>query len=181
MDIEAEGELFYEQFDACCKLAKATQVVTLCVPSSELGTPFNEEVERLKELVRIADAQGVRVALRSEHGCLSGDPDTVQVICNHINGLGLAYDPSQYIFGGNGSLDHDKLLKYVYHVYLRDTTVKELQVRVGQGVVDYGKLIGQLTKLNYNRALCVQITPQNGVDHEAELRKLRLLLESLLI
>ena len=38
----------YRQFAACCKLAKATKVVTLTVRSAELGTPFNAEVERLR-------------------------------------------------------------------------------------------------------------------------------------
>ena len=45
VDIDAEGDLYYEQFSACCKLAKATKVVTLTVPSGELGTPFNAEIE----------------------------------------------------------------------------------------------------------------------------------------
>lgn len=181
VDISAEGDEYYRQFEACCKLAKASQVITLVVPSAELGTPFNEEVERFKELVKIADAQGVRVAMKSQHGRLSGDPDTVQVVCNHIDGLGLAYDPSQYIYQCDRRLDHEKLLNYAIHVYLRDTTAQELQVQVGQGVIEYGKLVAQLTKLNYKRALCVQIVPQPGIDHFAELRKLRLLLESLLI
>ncbi len=180
-DSKAKGQEFFDQFEACCKLAKATRVVTIVVPSSELGTPFNEEVERFKDMVAIATTQGVRVCMRSEYNCLSGDPDTVKVICDHINGLGLAYDPSQYIYQGTGKIEHEKLLKYAHHIYLRDTTTTTLQVQVGQGVVDYGKLINLLTKLSYNRALCIQITPQEGVDHLAEIRKLRLLLESQLV
>jgi hypothetical protein len=34
--------------------------------------------------------------------------------------------------------------------------------------------------VNYNRALCVDIREMPDVDHAAELRKMRLLLESLL-
>src|SRR6187549_4019953 len=45
LGITAEGETYYEQFAACCKLAKAVKVVTMVVPSAELGTPFNAEVE----------------------------------------------------------------------------------------------------------------------------------------
>ena len=56
LDIAAEGDAYYEQFHACCRLAKATKVVCLCVPSSEIGTPFNGEVERLRELVRVDPA-----------------------------------------------------------------------------------------------------------------------------
>jgi hypothetical protein len=63
---------------------------------------------------------------------------------------------------------------------LRDTSKKQLQVRVGQGEVEYGRLISQLRKFKYKRALCVNITEMPEVDHPGELRKLRLLLESLI-
>jgi len=72
------------------------------------------------------------------------------------------------------------VMKYVYHVRLRDSTREKLQVRVGQGDVEYGRLVNQLNKYHYNRALCVDIAPLPEVDQLAELRKMRLLLESLL-
>ena len=53
-----------EQFAACCKLAKATKVVTITVRSAELGTPFNAEVERLRRDGRPSrPLEGVRVGL----------------------------------------------------------------------------------------------------------------------
>jgi sugar phosphate isomerase/epimerase len=72
------------------------------------------------------------------------------------------------------------VIKYVQHVQLRDSTKDKFQVRVGQGEVDYGKLIGQLEKVGYDRALAVHMTPIEGFDHRAEMRKLRLLMDSLL-
>ena len=174
-------EEYFDQFAAVCELAKLTKVVTITVPSSQLGTPFNEEVERLKRLVSIAESHGVRVGMQSEVGCLTEDPDTVSVICDHVTGLGLSFDPSHYIYQRQGRRDPDKLLKYIQHVYLRDTTADQLQVRVGQGEVDYGKLVGQLSKLGYRRGLCVDIRPDSEIEHMAEMRKMRLLLESLLI
>lgn len=181
VDISAEGDAYYEQFEAICKLAKATKVVTLTVPSGPLGTPFNEEVERMKSLVKIAQTQGVRVGMLSTTGHVSEDPDTVCVICDHVKGLSLSLDPSHYVFGRDNPPDIEKLYKYVHHVYLRDTTKENLQVRVGQGVIDYGKMVNFLVKHKYQRALCVDIQPENDIDHMAELRKVRLLLESLLL
>lgn len=181
VDLEGTGADTFEQFEAICKLAKATKVVTLTVPSSPLGTPFNEEVERYKELVRIANSQGVRVGMLSTTGAVSEDPDTVCVICDHVKGLALSLDPSHYVYKRSNPPDIDKLYKYVHQVYLRDTTVEQLQVRVGQGVIDYGRIVSMLAKYDYHRALCVDIRPQDDVDHFAELRKLRLLLESLLV
>ncbi len=178
--ITAQKEAHYEQFTAICRLAKATKVVTLTVPSSELGTPFNEEVEHLRRLVDIATLHGVRVGLKSQIGRISEDIDTVMVLCDNVKGLGLTLDASAFIFGPAQGRSYDKLMKYVYHVQLRDTNKKAFQVRVGQGDIEYGRLISQLQKLKYNRALTVNITEQEGVDHIGELRKLRLLLESLL-
>jgi sugar phosphate isomerase/epimerase len=181
LDIAAEGEDYFDQFNACCQLAKATRIVTVTVPSAPLGTPFNQEVERFKRLVKISESHGVRVGMRSEHGCLSEDPDTVSVICDHVKGLALSYDPSQYIYKQSQPRDTERLMKYVHQVYLRDSTKDRLQVRVGQGVIEYGKLVNQLTKVGYTRSLCVWIKPQDDIDHLAEMRKMRLLLESLLM
>ena len=178
--ITAEKAAHYEQFAAVCRLAKITKVVTLTVPSAELGTPFNEEVEHLRRLVDIATLHGVRVAMKSQVGRMSEDPDTVMVLCDNVKGLGLTLDPSAYIFGPHQGRSLDKLMKYVYHVHLRDTNKKAFQVRVGQGDIEYGKLINQLQRVKYHRALSVNIREQEGVDHAGELRKLRLLLESLL-
>ena len=180
-DIRATGEDYFDQFNACCQLAKATRIVTTTVPSAPLGTPFNEEVERFKRLVKIAETHGVRVGMRSEHGCLSEDPDTVGVICDHVKGLALSFDPSQYVYRHNQPRDPERLMKYVHQVYLRDSTKDKMQVRVGQGIIEYGKIVNQLNKVGYHRSLCVHILPHEDQDHIGELRKMRLLLESIMI
>jgi sugar phosphate isomerase/epimerase len=182
VDIDAEGDLYYEQFSACCKLAKATKVVTLTVRSGEIGTPFNAEIERLRELVRIGSLDGVQIGLKTETGRMSQDPATAIVMCDNVKGLGITLDPSHFVCGPHKSGNYDQIFKYVIHLQLRDTTKDKLQVRVGQGEVEYGRLVTQLGKFRYNRALCVNILeqPESGVDHMAEMRKMRLLLESLL-
>ena len=181
VDIEApEEDLYYRQFAACCKLAKTTKVVLLVVRSAELGTPFNAEVERLRQLVAIAALDGCRVALHTEVGCMTQDPDTAVVLCDSVKGLGLALDPSHYICGPHGGASYEQVMKHVCHVRLRDTKKDDLQVRVGQGEVEYGRLVGQLNKVHYNRALCVDMNPLPEADQNAEMRKMRLLLESLL-
>lgn len=179
-DSTSPGEAYYDEFQACCRLAKATKVANITIASGELGTPFNEEVERLRKMVAIATLESVRVSIRSHLGCLSEDPDTVVVLCDNVKGLGVALDPSHYICGPHAARGYDRLLPYTFNVYLRDSTPKELQVRVGQGELDYGRLINQLTRFRYDRALCVHLKPLSDVDHLAEMRKMRLLLESLL-
>ncbi|MCA9262480.1 MAG: sugar phosphate isomerase/epimerase [Planctomycetales bacterium] len=178
--INATGDEFYRQFQACSRMAKAAKVVSITVPSAELGTPFNEEVEHLRRLVDIATVDGVLVSIKTEVGRLSQDPDTIQVMCDNVKGLGVTLDPSHYIYQAPSNRGYDQLLKYVYSVHLRDTTKDTLQVRVGQGEVEYSKLITQLRRFDYRRGLVVDMAAIEGVDHNSEMRKIRLLLESLL-
>jgi sugar phosphate isomerase/epimerase len=102
------------------------------------------------------------------------------VLCDNVKGLGLTLDPSHYVYGPHANNNYDQVLKHVINVHLRDTTKDKLQVRIGQGLIEYGRLITQLGKHRYNRALTVHITEMPEVDHAAEMRKMRLLLESLL-
>ena len=171
---------YYSQFSAICSVAKATKVITLIVRSADLGTPFNGEVEHLQQLVDIASTDGMVVAVRTESGKISEDPDTVKVLCDHIKGLAVALDPSHFYFGEMAGRSYEPIIPYVQHVYLRDTNKENLQVRVGQGDVEYGRLINLLAQNNYSRALTVDMQPLPDVDQMAELRKIRLLIESLL-
>jgi hypothetical protein len=141
VQLASTGAQHYADFAEICKIAKMTKVVTLTVPSAELGTPFNEEVEHLKRLVEIAAVEGARVGVKTELGRLSEDPDTLMVLCNNIEGLGITLDPSVFIVGPAKNKTLDRILKFVYHVHLRDTKPDKFQVSVGQGSVDYAKLI----------------------------------------
>jgi len=70
----------------------------------------------------------------------------------------------------------------VFHVHLRDSTREQLQVPVGLGEIDYARLISQLERVNFTRTLSVEIMPElmDVSGRGVELRKVRLLLESLL-
>ncbi|HEV3340391.1 MAG TPA: TIM barrel protein, partial [Pirellulales bacterium] len=182
VDIQAEGDEYYAQFLSCCKLAKASKVVIVSVPSAELGTPFNAEVERLRELVRIGTLEGVVVGIKTEVGRMSQDPDTAVVLCDNVKGLAISLDPSHYVCGPHGGGGYDQVMRHVCHVQLRDTSKTALQVRVGQGEIEYNRVINQLSRFKYSRALSVNIIEQADptVDHMGEMRKMRLLLESML-
>src|SRR4030095_14590124 len=90
------GPNYYDHFASCCKLAKAIKVVSLVVPASELGTPFNEEIERLRKLVEIASFDSAVVGVKTQIGCMPQDPDTAVVLCDTVRGLRLTLDPSHY-------------------------------------------------------------------------------------
>jgi sugar phosphate isomerase/epimerase len=176
----AETPAVYDHFAACCRLAKTLGVVTMVVESSELGTPFNGEIERLRKMVAIASGLGVVVAVKTSAGRMTQDAETTASLCRNVPGLGVTLDPSHFIHGHKKMASWEPILKYVSHVHLRDTKPDTFQVRIGQGSVEYGKIVAQLERVGYKRALCAHMPPMEGIDQVAELRKMRLLLESLL-
>jgi len=164
------------------KLAKLLRVTQITIPSSPLGTPFNTEIDRLREFLYVTDQDGIRLSLKTKTGYLTEDPHTAVELCQSVKGLGLTLDPSYYICGPNRGKGYDQVYPYVYHVHLRDTTADQLQVQIGLGEIDYSRLIGQLQRQKYNRALSVDILPTKDTkDSRAlEMRKLRMLLDTLL-
>ncbi len=157
LQIEGTGDVYYDTFRTIAQMAKQVKVVTMVIPSAELGTPFNEEVDHLQRLVTIADDEGVRVALKSQIGRLSEDPDTLKVLCDNVKGLGITFDPSVILAGPCRNKNVDHIMKYVYHVHLRDSKPGKFQVQVGQGEIDYARIIQQLERVDYDRALCLNI------------------------
>ena len=80
-----------------------------------------------------------------------------KVLCDNVKGLCLTLDPSHYHHGPMANGKYDPLFAYVCHTQLRDTNKKAFQVKVGQGDIEYGRIISQLAKFRYQRALCVNI------------------------
>lgn len=171
-----------ETFAGISKAAKLLQVTQITIPSSPLGTPFNEEIDRLRRLVEIAGRDGIRVSIKTEGGHLTADPDTAVELCGSVRGLGLTLDPSHYLSGPTPVTSFERFAPHVNHVHLRDSSPDCLQVQVGLGEVDYNRLITQLSKVGYNRALSVELIPQftDPATRPLEMRKLRMLLDSLL-
>lgn len=164
------------------KTAKLLRISQITVPASPVGTPFNTEIDRLREFIAVTTVDGTRLSIKTEAGSLTEDPHTAVELCQSVPGLGITLDPSHYICGPKAVNSYDQVYPSVYHTHLRDTSTQELQVPVGLGEVDYSRLINQLRREDYNLALSVDIVPELG-DSESrplELRKLRMLLESLL-
>lgn len=177
-----DSEIDPQSFQMICRLAKQLKVAQITLPASRLGTPFNSEIDRLREFLKVASQDGILVSIKTKTGHLTEDPDTAIELCQAAPGIGLTLDPSYYLCGPHRGGNFDQVYPFVYHVHLRDTTPDQLQVPIGLGQVDYSRIISQLERVKYNRALSVEILPEL-VDPAAELvelRKMRLLLESLL-
>jgi sugar phosphate isomerase/epimerase len=173
-----------KRFDGLSRLAKLLSVAVLTIPAAPLGTPVAEEVKRLSSLVSNAMHEGLVLALLTHAETLTVDPQVAVELCQAVPGLGLTLDPSHFLQGPNPNVDYDIVFPYVQNVHLRDTGLVpgEFQVRVGQGQIEYARVVTQLQRYGYNRALTVSIIdrPDNPFDREVEVRKLKLLLETLI-
>jgi sugar phosphate isomerase/epimerase len=164
------------------RVAKLLRITQITVPASPLGTPFNTEIDRLKGFLQTVSPDGVRLSLKTQIGTLTEDPHTAVELCQAAKGLGLSLDPSHYICGPHSTSSYDRVFPYVYHLHLRDSTPRALQVQVGLGEVDYSRLITMLRRVNYQRALSVDLiySPEEEPSRALEMRKLRMLLDTLL-
>jgi sugar phosphate isomerase/epimerase len=185
VEIDAPEESEYQrQLQALCHLARLSMVSVLTIPAAGAGVGLDAEVRRLKGLVRLAHTEGVTLALETRTGTLTESPDAAVELCKRVPGLGLTLDPSHYIAGPHQGASFDQVFPYVRHVHLRDTgrNPDQFQVRVGQGEVEYGRIIAHLARHDYDRLLTVEIydIPDAPYAMDAEVRKLKYLLESLI-
>jgi sugar phosphate isomerase/epimerase len=184
VEIEAAGEKEYQrQLRAVCRLARLTTVPLLTISAAPAGAALDTEVERLTGLCRLAEVEGVVLSVATRAGTLTELPETAVHLCERVPGLGLTLDPSHYIAGPHQGKNFDQVYPYVRHVLLRDTGrgPGQFQVRVGQGEVEYGRIVAQLARYNYDRLLTVAVydVPDAPFAMEPEVRKLKFLLESL--
>jgi sugar phosphate isomerase/epimerase len=184
VEIDADSpEEYHRQFHAVCRLARISAVPTVTIRAAANSTGLDDEVERLTALVAMANAEGIQVAVATLTDTLTESPTTAITLCERVPGLGLTLDPSHYIAGPHQGKNHDEVFPYVRHVCLRDTGrgPNQFQVRVGQGEVEYGRIISQLARHNYDRLLSVDIhdIPDAPFAMIPEVRKLKYLLESL--
>lgn len=174
---------FERQMKALCHLARLSTVSVITLPAASSGSGIDAEVQRLTWLVRLCEAQSVALTVETRIGTLTENPEIAMDLCQRVPGLGLTLDPSHYIAGPNQGKPFDAIYPFVRHVHLRDTgrSPEQFQVRVGQGEVEYGRVISHLSRFHYNRLLSVEINDQPDAPYsmETEVRKLKYLLESL--
>lgn len=181
LEIETDKPEEYDrQFSAVCKFARLARVPLITINAAPVSTDLDEEVKRLRHLIRFADREGVMLSLATLTGTLTETPDGAVKLCKQVPGLGLTLDPSHYVTA-DPNQTYDQVYPYVKHVLLRDSAPNRLQVHVGQGQIEYSRVIAQLSRFHYNRLLTVDIrdTQEPEKSQEPEVRKLKFLLESL--
>lgn len=179
----ADAEQQLRQLKAICRLARHATVPLITIPAASNGSGLDDEVHRLRNLVQLVETEGLILAVPTHTGTLTEFPSVARELCERVPGLGLTLDPSHYVNGPHQGGSYDEIFPYVRHVQLRDTgkAPGKFQVRVGQGEIEYGRIISQLQRYRYDRLLTVALhdVAEAPFAMETEVRKLKYLLESL--
>lgn len=177
--LPTEGEI-----RSTAHLAQQLAAPVLVLEAAPSGSSIAQEVERLTALERIISLSGAILTLTTKTGTLTEDPNIAVELCTSVSGIGLTLDPSHFICGPHQGKPFDAVYPFVRHAHLRDTgrRMDQLQVKVGRGEIEYGRVVNSLQRYEFKGALAVAIEdqPPTDMDVEAEVRKLRLLLESLI-
>jgi len=178
-----DGPETRQQLHAVCRLARVMAVPLLSVLAAPVGSTLDADVGRLQDWAGIAAAEGLILTIETRSDTLTADPLGTLELCKQVPGLCVALDPSHYHCGPHAGVNYDMLFPLVRHVRLRDsgTKLEDFQVRVGQGELEYGRIITQLARVRYDRAFSVdfQDIADSAFPVEPEVRKLKYLLESL--
>ena len=179
----ADDDTALAHLRAVCRLARVTSVPLISLPAAGNGADLAGEAARLAGLCRVAAKEGIILTVPTHVGTLAEDPDVAASLCRRVRGLGLTLDPSHYLAGPHAGKPWEGVYPHVRHVRLRDTGKgpNQFQVRIGQGEIEYGRIVSQLARHRYDRVLSVEIrdVPDAPFAMEPEVRKLKFLLESL--
>ncbi|MCE9562998.1 MAG: sugar phosphate isomerase/epimerase [Planctomycetes bacterium] len=180
---DATPEVARTQLRAVSRLARVSSTPLLTVPAALAGADFDAEVERLRDWVKVTASEGVILTVETHSATITADPLGAAELCRRVPGLFLTIDPSHYQTGPHGAVNYDALFPLVRHVRLRDSgsTPEQFQMRIGQGQLEFGRVVSQLEQCRYDRALSVDIrdVADSAFPIEPEVRKLKYLLESL--
>ena len=172
------------QLKAICKLARVTAVPLICIPGGPSAAGLDAEVKRLRPLAQMVCGEGLILTVPTCTGTVTEFPSAARELCERVPGLGLTLDPSHFVNGPLQGESYDEVFPFVRHVQLRDTgkAPGKFQVRVGQGEIEYGRIITQLQRCRYDRLLTVALydVAEAPFAMETEVRKLKYLLESLI-
>jgi sugar phosphate isomerase/epimerase len=176
-----DQELSLDDFRQIVEFCRALRIAQITIAASPVGTPFNTEIDRLRARHAICHDASIRLSIVTRVGLLTEDPLTATELCQSVKGLGITLDPTCYVMRPT-EISWDSVFEHTLHCQLRDSSMTEAQVSCGLGTVDFNRITALLEAFQFNRTLTVDLLPEtmSGEERLLELRKIRLLLESML-
>lgn len=172
------------QMSGVARLARAVAAPLITIRAGPIGSDLDAETERLSLLATACTVEGVMLCVETHSQTVTADPCGAVELCHRVPGLGITLDPTHYMVGPHkGDLPED-LYKLVRHVRVRDSGHEpdQFQMCVGQGKIEYGRIIAKLERLGYNRVVAIDYhdIADSPFPVLPEVRKLKYLIESMI-
>lgn len=172
------------RLEGLCIVAQKLNIPVITLGTAQRGTPVEQEIRRLRQLVAIARRFGVTIAIEPHFFQIAENPKVALALVEQVEGLKITLDPSHFSIQGLRLDDYRFLLPHVAHVHLRDAGSKgwdEVQVPLGKGCVEFTMIVKALREAGFDGAIaCEYIDSIGNLDIRENLLALKSLLLSLI-
>lgn len=132
------------------------------VPPIRYGEPWDRAdqdrcMDSLEEILAMGDEAGLRFPLELHFKSPFENDAQIDRLLQRFPDLPLVYDPSHYVMTGRPLRDSERLMKNAAIVHLRDAADGEMQVSLGEGVVDFDWIIDRLQEQGYDGIVAVEL------------------------
>jgi len=179
---EALGQM-RTRVDAICRLGGLLGVKVsglqppLKLPDRPHNELFDDTLATLLELSERASRAGLTLAVECHaRSVFERLPDAVRLLEAGPE-LRVAYDPTHFVMAGVELRETLPLLQRAAHVHLRDAAPGRMQVRLGEGAVDFDWIVDRLEETGYGGDISIECLQTEQWDVEEDVRRLRGLLE----
>jgi sugar phosphate isomerase/epimerase len=154
------GDLTHEptRFRAVCEFAKALEVSILCYTAPIEVVGMERALRRYERLLPLAQEYDMILAVEAHARTMLEVPSVAVEFCESLPGLMLTLDPSHMYAGPQQGAPFEELYPYVRHTHWRDSGYdwEHVQMPVGQGKVDFGRILKGLRQAGYQGAYSVE-------------------------
>lgn len=132
------------------------------------GEQFDDAVVRsadgLRRRVEMAANAGLELSVEPHVESLIDSPGRTRRLLELVPGLRLTVDHAHHVYGGAEQADIDALLGWARHLQCRPGRRGQLQVRVAEDAIDFGRVVELLLAQGYEGYLAVEYTWQDWLD-----------------
>ena len=143
----------------------------------EFDQALEASCEALRNLVPIAAAHEVTLAIETHVHSLAEQYEDALRFTRAVPGLKLAYDPSHFVMAEFDLAGSEALLPDAAHVHLRNAVAGDFQASMAKGVLDFDWVLEALARHHYAGAVAIEYLDGREEDAESEILALKRLLE----
>jgi sugar phosphate isomerase/epimerase len=134
---------------------------------------FPDSVAGIREAVDAGAAEGVAFVVEPHVATPYHDLETTRRLLDAAPWLGITYDPTHFLHAGIPLEETFWLIGRARHVHVRDVSRTAIHTRFGTGLLDLGRLVGELKARGYSGVVSIECLPSDDFDVRDDWRALR--------